>query len=264
MKTLSSPACGIRNKINKCQPVLGAHVFFTDPQITESLGYHGYEFVWIDAEHSAFDHSTILSHIMAASSAGTASIVRVRWNDPVIIKPVLEMGPDGLILPMVCSAKEAQEAVSACTYPPKGIRGFGPRRANRYDATPTLEYLEKAQENLLLIVQIEHIDAVADLENILTVPGIDLVMIGPNDMAGSIGRLGQLRDPQVLKLYDQAADICRRMGKPFGVSLGPSDRESIKDWVGRGAIMLACGDDLSFISKGSRETLAFLNECVTK
>lgn len=250
----------LRDKLQKGELIVGAHAFLTDPEVTESLGHHGFEFVWIDGEHSAFDKVTLLGHIMAASSAGTASLVRVAWNDPVLIKPVVEMGPDGIILPMVASADEARAAVAACEYPPVGIRGFGPRRANRYGAMDTEEYLAHASRRLLKIVQIEHADAVARLEDILSVPGIDLIVVGPNDLSGSIGHLGQTRHPDVLKLYDEIERTCKRMGKPFGVSLGAGDKVAIEDWIRRGVTFLGCGDDLGYISSGSRQTLAYIDE----
>ena len=95
----------IREKMKRGDVVIGGHTFYIDPSITEALGLHGFEFVWIDGEHSAFDKGSTLAHIMAAAAADTASIVRVPWNDPVLVKPVLEMGPDGIIFPMVCTAE---------------------------------------------------------------------------------------------------------------------------------------------------------------
>lgn len=248
----------LRQKFQSHQLVVGGHVFYTDPEITEQLGDHGFEFVWIDAEHSAFDLQCILSHIMAASSAGTASIVRVAWNDPVRIKPVLEMGPDGLILPMVCTREEAQDAVRSCTYPPRGVRGFGPRRANRYGDMDTLEYLAQAEASFLRILQIEHQQAVANLDDILQVDGIDLLVVGPNDLSASYGLLGHTRDAKMMPIYDEIASKCTAAGMPFGVSLGAADRDSMRDWIQRGISFLGCGDDISYISMGSKATLDFV------
>jgi len=248
----------LREKFRKHELVVGGHVFFTDAEITEQLGDHGYEFVWIDAEHSAFDLNCILGHIIAAAAAGTASFVRVAWNDPVRIKPVLEMGPDGLILPMVCTREEAEDAVRSCSYPPKGVRGFGPRRANRYNEMDTLDFLEQAERSFLRILQIEHQRAVENLEEILQVEGIDLLIVGPNDLSASYGLLGHTRDPRMMPVYDEIAAKCKAAGKPFGVSLGPADRDSIRDWVRRGASAVGCADDVSFISMGCKDTLEFV------
>ena len=252
----------LRRKFHNHELVVGGHVFYADSEITEQLGNHGFEFVWIDAEHSALDLKCVLSHIMAAAAADTASIVRVAWNDPVRIKPVLEMGPDGIILPMVCTKEEAESAVRSCTYPPRGIRGFGPRRANQYGAMDTITYLENADRSFLRILQIEHRDAVENLDEILTVEGIDLLVVGPNDLSASYGLLGHTRDPRMMPIYDEIARKCRAAGIPFGVSVGAGDRESMKEWIRRGVSFLGCGDDISYISMGCRQTLAYLNTIV--
>ena len=124
------------DKFSGSELAVGGHVFFTDASISEEMACWGYDFIWIDAEHGPFDKEKILQSIVAANNAGAAAIVRVTVNDPAFIKPVLEMGPDGVISPMVCTREEAQRFADACLYPPKGERGFGPRRANRYGALP--------------------------------------------------------------------------------------------------------------------------------
>ena len=254
----------IREKMSRGETVIGAHTFYIDPSITEALGLHGFEFVWIDGEHSAFDKAGTLSHIIAAAAAGTASIVRVPWNDPVLVKPVLEMGPDGIIFPMVCSAKEAEQAVASCMYPPRGVRGFGPRRANAYGAIPNEEYLDHPEQSFLRIVQIEHIEAVRNLREILQVDGIDFPLIGANDLSASIGHLGDTKHPEVRALCEEIVEICREMNRPFGVSLGAGDHEAIRYWIGKGASFVGCGDDISYISMGCHATMEFVNDCMKR
>lgn len=246
----------IRAKLRAGRLIVGGHTFLKDPAITEMLGFHGYEFVWIDGEHGAFNPETLLLHIVAADAAGTASFVRVAWNDPVVIKPVLDMGPDGLIAPMICTEEEARAFVRACSYPPEGVRGFGPRRACRYGAVDTPAYAREAQARMLRIPQIEHIEAVRNLAAIIAVRGIDLVIIGPNDLSASMGHLGDTRHPDMMPVYDEIAAVCVRAGMPFGVSLGPTDMVSADEWKKRGASLIGCGDDISFISIGARKTIA--------
>ena len=252
----------IREKMSQGEPVIGGHVFYLDPSITEAMGLHGFEFVWIDGEHSAFDNAGILSHIMAAAAGGTASIVRVAWNDPVLVKPVLEMGPDGVIFPLVRSAQEAKCAVEACLYPPAGVRGFGPRRANGYGAVAAEEYLDHPEKTFLRIVQIEHEEAVRNLEGILAVEGIDFPVVGPNDLSASVGCLGNTKHPKVRALCEEVIRICKENDRPFGVSLGADDHESIEWWLRRGATFVGCGDDISYISTGCRNSIAFARQCV--
>lgn len=248
----------IREKMQRGEAVIGGHTFYTDPSITEAFGCHGFEFVWIDGEHSAFDKASTLSHIIAAAAADTASIVRVAWNDPVLVKPVLEMGPDGIIFPMVCTAEEARKAVAACMYPPKGVRGFGPRRANCYGAMSNEEYLDHTEKTFLRIVQIEHVEAVKNLREILDVEGIDFPLVGANDLSASIGHLGDTKHPEVRALCEEIVSICKERNQPLGVSLGAGDHEAIRYWISKGATFIGCGDDISYISMGSQATMEFV------
>lgn len=252
----------IRRKMAEGGVVIGAHTFYLDPAITETFGYHGFEFVWIDDEHSAFDKAVILSHIVAAAAADTASIVRIPWNDQVLAKPILEMGPDGIIFPMVRTAAEARAAVEACMYPPAGVRGFGPRRANGYGAVSNEEYLDHPEKRFLRIVQIEHEEAVRNLKEILEVPGIDLPLVGCNDLSASIGHLGDTKHPSVRALCEEVADVCRAAGRPFGVSLGADDQEAVDWWIRHGVSFIGCADDISFISRGCRQAMSFAKSCL--
>ena len=254
----------IRDKMKRGEVVIGAHTFFSDPAIAEALGFHGFEFVWIDEEHSALNRTGTLNHIMAVSSSGAAAIVRVPWNDPVLAKAVLEMGPDGIIFPMVCTADEARAAAAACLYPPKGIRGFGPRRSIRYSAMPNDEYLAHYEENFLRIVQIEHVKAVENLREILAVDGIDFPLVGPCDLSASIGRLGDTKHPEVRALCDEIVSVCKELNRPFGVSLGAGDREAIQYWIEKGVTFIGCGDDVSYIDLGSRATMEFVHGLLEK
>ena len=259
MNPIQNKAQRLREKFSRHELVVGAHVFYNDPAITETFGYMGFDYVWIDGEHCAFDKASLLAHTVGAFAGNTASIVRVEWNDPVLIKPVLEMGIDGLILPMVCTAEEARSAVAACTYPPRGIRGFGPRRANQYGALPTKEYLENVEDSFLRILQIEHRNAVENIDEILSVEGIDALIIGPNDLSGSYGYLGDVTNPEMVKIYDLLAEKCKAAGMPFGVSLGPGDRDFIAQWIRRDVALISCVDDISAINMASADMLQYLN-----
>src|SRR5207244_391059 len=129
-------------------------------------------------------------------------LVRVAWNDPVLIKPVLDIGAAGVIVPLVRTAEDVHRAVAACRYPPEGIRGFGPRRPSQYGQLGGPEFCQAANASVITIVQIEHHEAVANLGEILAVPGLTGIVVGPNDLAGSLGHMGDTRHPDVLRTIE--------------------------------------------------------------
>jgi 2-dehydro-3-deoxyglucarate aldolase/4-hydroxy-2-oxoheptanedioate aldolase len=240
--------------------VAGGHAMLSDPSIAEAMACFGYDFVWIDAEHGPYGLNQILASITAVQGAGAAALVRVVLNDTAFIKPVLEMGPDGIIIPQVLSAEDVQRAMDDCLYPPAGTRGFGPRRANRYAAVGDAEYLEQVHRSFLRIVQIEHVQAVRDIGRIVQVPYLDAIVIGPYDLSGSVGLLSQTRHPQVLSLAKQTLAACKEAAVPCGVSIGPADTTYIDLWLSMGVDFISCGDDLSFIKMGAEATLRHLKK----
>lgn len=241
-------------KIENREPIIGTSTTFHDPSITEILADDGYDFIWIDGEHTSLAPKDIMLQIMATRGTEAAAFVRVPWNDPVLVKPILEFDPDGIIFPLVKTAEEAREAVAACTYPPQGIRGFGPRRANRYGLVEGREYVESAYSQFWTIIQIEHVEAVNNLEAILQVEGVDAILVGPNDLAGSIGLLGETQHPEVEKLMDTIGTIAKESGKPFGAVVGNNERVAAK-WLERGAHMIRVGTDVALLQRGALEVL---------
>jgi 2-dehydro-3-deoxyglucarate aldolase/4-hydroxy-2-oxoheptanedioate aldolase len=242
--------------------LLGGHIFFPNPSIAEAMVCYGYEYLWIDGEHGHFDKAQILSHIMAVNGAGGGVFVRPTSGDPMVLKPILEMGPDGIIMPMCNSPGDAAKFVAACSYPPKGTRGFGPRRANRYGVIGDREYLEGVDDSLVKIIQIEHQAAADCIEEILSVPGIDSVAVGPYDFSGSMGLLGQLRHPKVLEKIEKVIAACKAKKIPCGASIGPADQDYIKYWIDRKVDFLFCGDELSFTKMGAEAAIAKVRSMV--
>jgi len=241
----------VKDKVLRNELVIGTHVATSDPVVSEILCTAGFDFVWVDAEHGAMDRKDINLHVMSIRGQGVAPFVRVPWNDPVRVKPILDMGPAGIVFPFIKTAEEARLAVASCRYPPEGIRGFAPIRANSYGAMDCDEYLEMSRTEPWVIVQIEHIDAVNDLEEIIAVEGVDTVVIGANDLSGSIGLLSQIRHPKVMELCDKAAEICRKAHFPFGASVLWSE-ENVRDWIQRGVAWIGVDNDLSYLSNGAK------------
>jgi 2-dehydro-3-deoxyglucarate aldolase/4-hydroxy-2-oxoheptanedioate aldolase len=249
----------IRCKIADRELVVGSHVGLLDSSVSELLACVGFDFLWIDTEHSAIDRGVLLQHLVAAQAGGAAAFVRIPWNDPVLAKPVLEMGPAGLVFPWVCTAEQAKAAVAACLYPPAGVRGFGPRRAVRYGMVSAEQFVREAAGSFWRIMQIEHVEAVRNLEAIVAVEGVDAIVVGPNDLSGSLGLLGQTEHPEVQKLCDRIAEVARRAGVPFGTSIG-DDPAIVRRWIERGVDWIATGTDIGSLVAGGRRALAQARE----
>ena len=182
---------------------LGMVVTLTDPTVSEVAGDIGFDFTWIDMEHAALNIETVMAHVMAVRGTDCAPLVRVPVNEPWVIKTVLDIAPAGVIIPMVNTAEEAAAAVAACRYPPAGIRGCGVRRATRYGSLPFEKYLKVSESEPMIIIQIEHIQAVKNIDDILKVPGIDSICVGPCDLSGSMGKLNQLDAREVNEAIDE-------------------------------------------------------------
>lgn len=234
-----------RDKIRRGQVCLGSFVTGTDPTVTEAL-CSVFDFVWIDTEHNALSLEAVQGHLMATKGSDTASLVRVPWNDPVLIKPVLDIGADGVIVPLVRTADDVRRAVAACLYPPDGIRGFGPRRASSYGRQRGPEFCRLANQSIFIVVQIEHIDAVHNLDEILTVPGLTSIVVGPNDLAGSMGFMGQPTHPDVISVIETIVAKTRKTNVYASVSVGGGPDEFVA-WARRGVQWLPIGGDVSFM-----------------
>lgn len=244
----------IKTKIASRELVIGTHVSLLDPAVSELAACVGFDFLWIDTEHSAIDRGALQQHLVAAQAGGAAAFVRIPWNDAVLAKPVLEMGPAGIVFPMICTAEQAKAAVAACLYPPAGVRGFGPRRAVRYGAVPADRYIREAAGSFWRIMQIEHVEAVRNLEAIVGIEGVDAIVVGPNDLSGSLGLLGQTGHPEVQRLCDRIAEVAKRRGVPLGVSIG-DDAEVVRRWIERGVDWIATGGDTGSLLAGGRRAL---------
>lgn len=244
----------IEEKIARGEVAVGTYVTFTDCALSELLGNVGYDFLWLDMEHTALDKNQILYHLIAAQAAGKPTFLRVAWNDPILVKPMLDLGPDALVLPNIRTREQAECAVAACAYPPEGIRGFGPTRATQYGQIPAASYIKNAKKAFWRIMQIEDVQAVRNIDEILSVEGIDSVLIGPNDLSGSAGLLGQTSHPDMLQLYDRIAEACRRHSIPFGVAIA-YEENAVRQWIDRGVNWISVGADFGHIVAGASAVL---------
>jgi len=231
----------MRKKIKEKKFLIGTGINVRDPAISELLGSI-FDFLWIDGEHSWMSNGDILNHIISAKATGCVSMVRIPWNDPVLAKPILEMGPDCIVFPQIHNVEEAKAAIAACTYPPKGIRGWGPNRAVNYGNIPAEQYLNESEERIFKILQVENKECVDCLEEIIQLEGVDCLCVGPMDLSGSLGKLTKLNDELVCEYFDRIGKIAGRYNVPLMLSYA-YDEEQIEKWKQRGVTIFGVSND---------------------
>ncbi len=254
----------LKKKLRACEPVAGMHVALVDCCVAELCGYVGFDFLWIDCEHTAIDHHVLEQHIISAKAADVNSIVRLPWNDPIMAKRVLEMGPDGIIFPVVNTVEELDCAMKSTLYPPLGTRGFGPMRAVRYGVDDVNEYISKKSLDLVRCVQIESFIAVDNLEEMAKNPYVDCFIFGPCDLSGSIGQLNRVFDSGTSALIDRAVVTLKKAGKSIGVSTGSDDPEILRYWHEKGINFISAGTDYLHILNGAKKVRSILKDIQSK
>ncbi len=250
----------LKEKLRSGQTLMGFEIDLTDPSIAEMASRTGFDCLWIDMEHEAVSLETVEMEIIACAAGSAASVVRIPWNESYLAKRVLEMGPDGIIFPMVNSAEEAKKAMDACLYPPMGKRGFGPKRCCDYGREDMNRYIEEAPERLTRFIQVEHIDAVRNLDEILKVPYLDGIIVGPCDLSGSIGLLNDIYNPKVLDLIDEVVGKCRACGMPVGIAVGTDSAAQLQFWLEKGFQFIFSGLDLNELSGAMKRRMDMMNE----
>jgi 2-keto-3-deoxy-L-rhamnonate aldolase RhmA len=240
-----------KQRIRSGPVALGTLVTVGAPAVVEALSMTGLDWLCVDLEHGSLGIETA-EDLVRAVRGDCYTLVRLPENSPLWIRKVLDIGCDGLIVPMVCSEAEARRAVEHSRYPPAGQRSVGVARAHGY-GLEFADYVTNANERISLIVQIEHISAVRNLSSILDVPGIDAVLIGPYDLSGSMNLLGQVGHPAVQEAMEAVRAACSERGIPFGVFV--LDRESIEAALATGVSFLAVGTDLSFMCSSARSAI---------
>ena len=246
-----------RESLKSGKKLFGTHICLNDYRICEILGKIGFDYLWIDMEHTPADFHTVKQHLIAARSAGnTASVVRVTWNDIPSIKRVLEMGPDAIVVPMVNSVEEAQRMIDTCIYPPEGKRGFGPSRAVSYGIDDVREYIENTSKETVRLAMIESKEAVAVMEEMAKIPYLDGFVIGPMDMSGSVGELGYaLTGEKTNQLIEQAVKKAHSAGKPIGLSTGAADAKELTHWLSKGIDFISASTDIAGVINSAKNVL---------
>ena len=218
----------------------------------EVIAGAGFDWILLDSEHSPADIENLLTQLQAAAPYPTHAVVRVPWNDMVTIKRTLDIGAQSLLVPYVSTKEEARNAVSFTRYPPAGVRGVaGTTRATRFGRVP--EYARRAHEEICVLVQVETQPALDNIEAICGIEGVDGVFIGPADLHASMGHAGEVANPKVKPLIDDAIRRIRKAGKAPGI-LTPNEADA-RHWLECGALFVAVGSDVGILARGT-EALA--------
>lgn len=241
----------------KSKTRLGSWITLNNPSIAEIMADAGFDWLCIDLEHSVTDYYEAQQLIVAIQSKGIKAFVRVGENNVRIIKRVLDAGADGIIVPSVNSKADAVKAVNAVKYPPHGTRGVGLARAQKYGFGFD-EYRDNISKKIELIAQIEHINAIEELDEILGTDGIDGTFIGPYDLSGSIGKPGSFDDPEVKSALQKYKDITSRYDKLIGYHVVPPDHELVKEKIKQGYNFIAFSFDAFFLGHMIRKELSNL------
>lgn len=243
----------VREKLRAGLSSLGCFVGLGSPNAAELLAYAGFEWLIIETEHSALDSAEIEHMLMAINGTEAVPIVRVPSADPVYIQRSLDFGAMGIMVPMVRTVEEAQAVVRATRYPPAGTRGYNPLRAAHY-SFDSKDYFYRANDNLLVALILETKEAVQDLEAIASVPGVDVLFLGPFDLCLSLG-LDPMKQPhpQVEAVIEQMLSIAKKIGISAGIHAFNSDQ--LHKRQAQGFKMISYSTDYVLLAEAARTGL---------
>ncbi|BEO26366.1 4-hydroxy-2-oxoheptanedioate aldolase [Serratia marcescens] len=242
-----------KRALQEKRPQIGLWLGLCSSYSAELLAGAGFDWLLIDGEHAPNNVQTVLGQLQAVAPYPSQPVVRPPWNDAVIIKQLLDVGAQTLLIPMIQNAEQARDAVRATRYPPHGVRGVGSAlaRASRWNRVP--DYLQQADEQMCVLVQIETREAVKNLDAILQVDGVDGVFIGPADLSADMGFAGNPQHPEVQRTIDDAIARIRTAGKAPGILM--ANKALAQRYLEAGALFVAVGVDTTLLARAA-EALA--------
>ncbi len=244
----------LKERLRAGELTIGSWITLGHPSIAEIMARAGFDWLVVDMEHSAITLREAQALIQAIELGGSVPLVRVGANDPNEIKRVMDAGAHGVIVPMVNSREDALRAISAANYPPRGTRGVGLARAQGY-GLGFEGYKEWLCENCVTVVQIEHVQALRDLDGILATEGVDAFIVGPYDLSGSLGRPGELDCPEVAAALEEVKEAARRTGALSGFHVIPPDWREARARIAEGYRFIGLSLDTLFLGSSCSEEL---------
>ncbi|MEE2710070.1 MAG: aldolase/citrate lyase family protein [Gemmatimonadota bacterium] len=243
----------LKEKLRNGEVTYGISIGTPCLDIVEMTSKMPFDWIWFDAEHAPLNVEILEPMLQVARGGDITPLVRVPWNDMVHIKKALDIGAEGLIIPWVNNREQAEMAVKAAKYPPMGLRGVGPKFIN-VTGDDLAEYIRTANDEGFVMVQIETTEAVDNLEEILTTPGVDAFLIGPSDLAASMGHLGDMVHPAVQDKIAEIMERAKKIGVPGGFAATTIETNKLR--VEQGFQWITLGSDLTFLRQAADGALA--------
>ena len=252
----------LRERILRGDYLIGTHITTGDFITADIFARCGFDFIWIDTEHSCMDYRTLLSCVSVIRARGVSVIVRVQNDTFSHTKRVLEMGVDGIVFPNVDTEEQARRAVASCLYPPTGIRGFGPLGSSDYGLRDSGEYIRNCGNELAILLQVESATAVDNLEKICQVEHADGFVLGPCDLSGSLGCLGDIYSEKELAAVRRMLAVLKKHGKYPGISFGMTKEDEQRFWIDLGFRFISSGADYDYLRESALRNAGQLRSIV--
>ena len=243
-----------RSRLRAGETLIGTMVTLAAPAVVEVLAEIGFDWLFLDAEHGPLE-TPELQGLLQAAGDRISCLVRVPAAEETPIKKALDLGAAGVIVPQVNTPEQAERVVRFCRYPPEGARGVGIARAHGYGLR-FQPYVASANAQTTLVVQAEHIEAVENIEQIVSVPGVDAVLVGPYDLSASLGRMGEIEHPSVVEAIAQVTRTCRAAGVPLGI-FGVT-ASAVQPYIESGYTLLVAGVDTLMLGHAAKGILTEL------
>jgi 2-keto-3-deoxy-L-rhamnonate aldolase RhmA len=240
-----------RTGVKNGNVLIGTLITMPVPEVAEIMIEVGFDWLFIDTEHAPFNANEALKILQTVGNRCPCA-VRIPTNHEVWIKKALDIGADGIIAPQVNSADEAEEIVRLCKYPPRGVRSVGIGRAHKY-GLGFKEYVEKANDEVTVILQAENTNALKNISEIVRVPGIDAIFIGPYDLSASMGKMGDPTDPDVRNAIATIAKCCRNAGRCLGIFVDTAETAAV--FIRQGFTLIAVSTDCLYMALNAKKTL---------
>ena len=241
----------LKERLRRGETLLGCFLTLRSTDVAEILSRVGFDYLWVETEHAPTDFSHVQTLIQAIGGR-CPCLVRIPENKEIWVRKALDTGCDGIVVPQVANAEEAKEAVEWSLYAPAGKRRVGVARAQGYGMA-FQEYVENANDRLAIVIQAENAEAVRNIEAIAAVQGIGAVFVGPFDLSGSLGVLGQISHPRVQDAIEEVRRCCRKASVPLGIFA--ADAQSAKGYIEKGFRLIALGMDTFYLWKATQAML---------